>query len=168
VKTIVLGLGNTILRDDGVGVYAARALREILAEEADVLEAELAGLDIIEKLEGYERAIIIDAIQLEGEDPGTVFRLRPDHMKTTPRLASFHDVDLVTAIELGRRLSLDMPEDVVIYAVQVEDASTIMEGCVPAVEEVIPALVEEIAGLVRGRKAVRVSRPLSERRGGGA
>jgi hydrogenase maturation protease len=168
VKTIVLGLGNTILRDDGIGVYTARALRDILEGEADVIEAELAGLDIIEKLEGYDRAIIIDAIQLDGERPGTVFRLRPDDMRITPRLASFHDVDLVTALELGKRLEFEMPREVIIYAVQVEDVLTLMEGCVPAVEEIILDLAEEIAAMVRGEKAVRISRPLSERRIGGA
>jgi hydrogenase maturation protease len=168
VKTIVLGLGNTILRDDGIGVYTARALRDILEGEADVIEAELAGLDIIEKLEGYDRAIIIDAIQLDGERPGTVFRLCPDDMRITPRLASFHDVDLVTALELGKRLEFEMPREVIIYAVQVEDVLTLMEGCVPAVEEIILDLAEEIAAMVRGEKAVRISRPLSERRIGGA
>jgi hydrogenase maturation protease len=168
VKTLVLGLGNTILRDDGVGIYTARALRGVLGGAAEVLEAELAGLDIIEKLRGYRRVIIIDAIELEGVKPGTVFRLHPDDMRITPRLASVHDVDLVTAIELGRRLELEMPEEVVIYAVQVEDARTLVEGCVPAVESIIPALVEEIAAEVKGEKARRISVPLSERGSGDA
>jgi hypothetical protein len=77
-------------------------------------------------------------------------------------------VDLVTAIELGRRLELEMPEEVVIYAVQVEDARTLVEGCVPAVESIIPALVEEIAAEVKGEKARRISVPLSERGSGDA
>jgi hydrogenase maturation protease len=75
VKTIVLGLGNTILRDDGAGIYVARALRERLGGAADVREAELAGMDLIEMLRGYDRAYIVDAIQLDGEDPGVVFRV---------------------------------------------------------------------------------------------
>ena len=163
MKTIVLGLGNTILSDDGVGVYVARALREELAGAADVVEAELAGLDLLEMLAGYERAVIIDAIELDGEDPGSVFRLAPDDLKITPRLASFHDIDIVTALALGERLGIEMPFEVVIYAVQVEDALTIGERCLPAVAAVMPSLVSEIAADLRGDEVVRISRSLAER-----
>jgi hydrogenase maturation protease len=168
MKTLVLGLGNTILRDDGVGVYVARSLRERLAGLADVGEAELAGFDLIERLKGYERAIIVDAIQLDGETPGTVFRLRPDDMRITARLASFHDIDLVTALELGRRLRLAMPDDILIYAVQAEDARTLGEGCTGSVERVIAPLADEIAAEIAGAPYGAISIPLSERRAGGA
>jgi hydrogenase maturation protease len=163
MKTIVLGLGNTILSDDGVGVYTARTLSDELADCADIVEAELAGFDLVEMLTGYERAIIIDAIELDGEKPGSVFRLAPDDMRITPRLASFHDIDIVTAIALGRRLGLEMPSEVVIYAVQVEDALTIGEGCLPSVEAVIPGLAAEISAEVRGEAPHRISKSLAER-----
>lgn len=168
MKTIVLGLGNTILSDDGIGIYAARALRGELEGIADVVEAELAGFDLIELLAGYGRAVIIDAIELENEKPGTVFRLAPDDLRITPRLASFHDIDIVTALELGRRLGLEMPSEVVIYAVQVEDTLTLKEGCTPGVEAVIPGLVAEISSEVRGESPHKISRSLSERSNGHA
>jgi hydrogenase maturation protease len=164
MKTIVLGLGNTILSDDGVGVYTARALRDELDDCVDVVEAELAGFDLVELLAGYERAVIIDAIELNGEPPGSVFRLAPDDLRITPRLASFHDIDIVTALALGERLGLGMPSEVVIYAIQVEDALTLGERCRPAVEAVIPALTSEIAAELRGEEARRVSKGLAERR----
>lgn len=168
MKTLVLGLGNTILRDDGVGIYVARALRGRLDGIAEVGEAELAGFDLIERLKGYERAIIVDAIQLDDEEPGTVFRMRPDDIRITARLASFHDIDLVTALELGKRLRFEMPSDVLIYAVQVEDARTLGEGCTEAVARVIDPLAEEVAAAVRGPGGGGISIPLSERRKGGA
>ncbi len=164
MKTIVLGLGNTILSDDGVGVYTARALRGELAGLADIVEAELAGFDLVEMLEGYDRAVIIDAIELDGETPGSVFRLAPDDLRITPRLASFHDIDIVTALALGKRLGLEMPSEVLIYAVQVEDALTLGEECLPAVEAAIPALTAEIAAELRGEKVKRISRGLAERK----
>jgi hydrogenase maturation protease len=169
VKTIVLGLGNTILSDDGVGIYVARAARGRVAGAADVLEAELAGLDLLEMLRGYDRAYIVDAIQLDGEEPGTVFRMKPDDIRTTPRLASFHDIDIVTALALGRRLEFRMPDEVVIFGVQVEDALTLGEECTDAVRQVIPLLAGEIAGEITGApSAPRISRSLSERRRTGA
>jgi hydrogenase maturation protease len=165
-RTVIIGLGNTVLRDDGAGVYAARLLGERLRGSGiDVIEAELAGLDIIEKLRGYERAVIIDTIQLGGERPGTIFRITPEDVPTTPRLASFHDVDLVTALALGRRLGFSMPDEVVIFAVQAEDVLTLGEGCLPAVAAAIPALVEEVAGEATGRPHRTVSRRLCERSG---
>ncbi|MBN1163298.1 MAG: hydrogenase maturation protease [Candidatus Krumholzibacteriota bacterium] len=168
MKTIILGLGNTVLGDDGVGVYVARLLRGCMDETVAVREAELAGLDLMEMLNGYDRAVIIDAILLEGEDPGTVFRLRPDDMKISPRLASCHDIDLVTALALGKRLRFHMPREVVVYAVQGEDVLTLREGCLPAVERVMAPLAEEIAGFLRGVPCERISIDLAERKSGSA
>jgi hydrogenase maturation protease len=168
VKTIVIGLGNTILRDDGIGVYVARALAERLCGAADVREAELAGLDLLEMLKGYDRAFIVDAIQLDGERPGDVFRMRPDDIRITPRLASFHDIDIVTALALGKRLEFPMPEEVVIFGVQAADCRTLGEECTEAVSGVIPALVDEIAGEIAGTPHRTVSKGLSERSNTGA
>jgi hydrogenase maturation protease len=168
VKTLVLGLGNTILRDDGAGVYVARELASRLAGAADVREAELAGIDLLETLKGYERAYLIDAIELEGEEPGTVFRMRPGDVRVTPRLASFHDIDLVTALELGRRLELAMPSEVVIYGIEVEDGRTFKEGCTEAVARVIPLLADEIAGEITNVPHAVISIALSERKSGRA
>jgi len=162
MRNVVVGLGNTLLSDDGVGVYVARKVEELLQgrtdpPEAEVIEAELAGLDIIEKLDGFGKAYIIDAIILEGYEPGTVFRLSPEDFRTTPRLASFHDIDLVTALELGRRLGLSMPEEVTIYAVQAEDVLTIEEKCTPKVAEVVDKLANEIVSELEGSNGTRVS-----------
>jgi hydrogenase maturation protease len=168
VKTTVIGLGNTILCDDGIGIYVARALETRLAGAADVKTAELAGFDLIEMLKGYDRAYIVDAINLDGEEPGTVFRMRPDDIRITPRLASFHDIDLVTALALGKRLEFSMPGDVIVYGVQVEDALTLREACTEAVGGIIGPLVEEIAGDVEGRPHRTISIGLAARRNAGA
>ena len=168
MKTIVLGLGNTILSDDGAGIYVARALMGRLGGAADVREAELAGLDLMEMLNGYDRAFIVDAIKLDGEEPGVVFKMKPDDIRTTPRLASFHDIDMVTALALGRRLQFHMPEEVVIFGVQAEDTLTLGEECTDAVRRVIPILADEIAGVITGAPHRTVSIGLSERRKTGA
>ena len=164
MKTIVIGMGNTLLTDDGAGVYVARALEERLVGVADVRESETMGLDIVEMLRGYDRAVIIDTITFEGEEPGTVFRLTEKDIRITPRLASVHDVDLFTSLELGRRLRFHMPTEVVIFAIQARDALTLCEECLPEVAAVLPAVADEVAALVEGRENGRVSIPLSERK----
>lgn len=168
MKTLVLGLGNTILRDDGIGIFAVRALSQRLDGSAVCKESECAGLELVEMLAGYDRVFIVDSIELEGVAPGSVFRLRPDDLRITARLASLHDIDIHTALRLGRRLGFSMPEDVTIFAVQVADARTFQEGCTEDVALVLPALVEEIAAEVEGRQVERISRPLCERNKGDA
>lgn len=163
MRTVIIGLGNTVLSDDGAGIYVARELKERLGSSFDVIEAELAGLDLMEMMRGYDRAVIIDAIKLDGEEPGAVFKLSIDDIRITPRLASCHDIDLVTALELGKRLGLKMPDQVTIYAVQGEDVLTLNEGCTEPVEKVMPELVDEIAGALTGKDYRKISIPLEER-----
>jgi hydrogenase maturation protease len=165
MKTVIIGLGNTILRDDGAGVFVARMLSERLeSDDITVIETECAGMNLMEMLGGFDRAVLVDAILLEGEDPGTVFRLRADDLRITPRLSSCHDIDIVTALELGRQLGLSMPKDVIIFAVQGEDMKTLREGCTPKVTEALCPLTDEIEALVRGKDSPRISIGLEKRK----
>ena len=67
MKTLVLGLGNPILSDDGVGLRVARAVESQLSQqEITVMETSMGGLSLLDLLTGYDRAIIIDAIQTRG------------------------------------------------------------------------------------------------------
>lgn len=164
MKTVIIGLGNTVLSDDGVGVYVARELKGRFPDGVMIIEAETAGLDLMEMLNGHDRAVIVDAIKLDGEDPGTVFRLKPDDLKITPRLASCHDIDIVTALALGRKLGLEMPDDVTVYAIQGEDLLTLHEGCLEIVSEVIPKVADEVESLIAGDGSYRISIDLEQRK----
>lgn len=162
MKTVIIGLGNTILTDDGAGVYVARDLRSrIPGTQVDIIETESAGMNLLEMLSGHDRAILIDAIALEGVPAGTVFRLAPDDLRITPRLSSCHDIDIVTALELGRRLGLHMPSEVVIYAIQGGDMLTLGETPTPAVAGVLPLVAGEIEAALGGPDAPRISVPIS-------
>jgi hydrogenase maturation protease len=144
-------------------VYIARDLSARLAGTGtEVIETESAGMNLLEMLSGHERAVLVDAIALEGVEPGTVVRLSPDDLRLTPRLASCHDIDIVTALELGRRLGLSMPSEVVIYAVQGEDMLTLGERPTKAVAAVLPLVADEIEAMLTGSAAHSVSIPLSE------
>ena len=165
MKTLIIGLGNTVLSDDGAGVYVARMLSgRFEGDEISVIETESAGMNLMEMLNGFDRAFLVDAILLNGEKPGTVFRLRADDLQITPRLSSCHDIDIVTALELGRQLGLHMPDEVTIFAVQGDDMKTLHEGCTPDVEESLLPLAEEIEALVRFKDAPRISIGLAERK----
>ncbi|MGD0099324.1 MAG: hydrogenase maturation protease, partial [Acidobacteriota bacterium] len=105
MHTRIIGLGNSILTDDGVGIYAAREIRRCLTEigrlDIDIVESEVAGFELMELMAGWKHVILVDSIQFEGLEPGTVVRIEPDDLHTSLRLRSVHDIDLPTALELG-------------------------------------------------------------------
>ena len=165
MKTVIIGLGNTVLSDDGAGVYVARLLSgRFDTDDVSVVEMDAAGMNLMEGLGGFDRAFLIDAILLNEEIPGTVFRLRIDDLQITPRLSSCHDIDIVTALELGRQLGLHMPEEVTIFAIQGDDMKTLCEDCTGKVEAVLEPLADEVEALILGKDTPRISIELSERK----
>ena len=152
MKTIVLGLGNPILRDDGVGNRVALELEDKLAHRQDVtvMETSMSGLSLIDLLAGYDKAIIIDAIQTAEGKAGQIYRLTPDAFNNTRHASSPHDVNFATALELGNRLGMAMPKQILIYAIEVADVSTFSEKCTPAVSRAIPACIKMITRELNG------------------
>jgi hydrogenase maturation protease len=145
MKTLVLGLGNEILSDDGVGLYVARELRKVIErEDTTVTEASLAGLGLLDLLTGYDRTIIIDAIQTREGKVGQVYRFNSNSFDVTRHTASTHNVNFATALELGRQLGLSLPQQIVIFAIEVADVSTFSEECTPEVKKSIPRCVETV------------------------
>ena len=150
-RTRVIGLGNTILTDDGVGVYAARELARRLpaGADVDVIETEVAGFDLLERLVGWQRVILIDAVCFDDLPAGEVVRIAPTDLRTSLRIRSVHEVDLPTVLGLGRLMGMAMPDEVVIFCVQAEDTCTLHEGLTPAVtlglERVVERVLAELA-----------------------
>jgi hydrogenase maturation protease len=148
VKTLVLGLGNPLLGDDAVGLRVASRLRERLAGRADVdvLEEEAGGLRLMERLTGYDRAVLLDAC-VTGGRPGTIRRLDAGE-NVTQRTAVAHGIDLPRALALGRSLGLPMPGSVRVVAIEAESVLEFRETMTPAVEAAIEpavaAVLEEV------------------------
>jgi len=151
MKTVVLGLGNPILSDDAVGLRVVKELEgRVDQQEVTLIETSVAGLGMLDFLTGYDRAIIIDAIQTVGGQAGRIYRLDPEALDFTRHAASPHDVNLATALELGKRLELSLPQQIIIFAIEVADASTFSEECTPEVRRAIPACVEMIIQEING------------------
>ena len=141
-RTVIVGLGNPILSDDGVGVYAARLLAERLAGAPVVVsESSLGGMRFLDLLAGFERAIIIDAIQWRHGPVGTVYRLSVDEAVPTVRAVSFHDISLGTALALGHKVGIPLPTEIVFLAVEAGDTLTVSERCSPEVQAALPVVV---------------------------
>lgn len=152
---LVLGLGNPILADDGIGLLVAQKVRDILPSHAqvEIRERSVAGFDLLEMLSGFQRVIVIDAIKTAGGKPGSVYRLAPEDLPTSERLVAAHEIGLSTAISLGRLMGIEMPREVVIYAVEVEDNRTFRETCSPAVTAAVDVVAALVALEVEGHPA---------------
>jgi hydrogenase maturation protease len=145
-RTLLLGLGNSILKDDSAGLKIVRELSKRIAErDVDIEEASLANMDLLESIGSYDRLIIVDSIKTEGGRPGELYQLGLDDLRSSLHLSSAHDINLATALELGKRLDMPVPKEIRIYAIEIEDNQTFSETCSPCVEGAIPRIVEEIA-----------------------
>jgi hydrogenase maturation protease len=146
MRTLVLGLGNPLVSDDSVGLWVAEELKSLLAgrPEVDVDEDYWGGLRLMERMVGYDRAIVVDAI-CTGAEPGTIHRFKPDAL-ATQRSASAHDMNLRTALELGRRAEVHLPadEEILLIGIEAEDVINFSEECTPAVRAAIPRAVEAV------------------------
>ena len=145
MKTLVLGLGNPILRDDGVGIRVAHEVANRLDDpQVTVAESSAAGLTLLDSITGYDKVIIIDAIQTEKGQAGRIYRMKPDDLCITRHLSSAHQINLITALELGKMLNLAMPEEITVFAIEAEDVATFSEECTPEVAKAIPQVVKMV------------------------
>jgi hydrogenase maturation protease len=149
MSTLLLGMGNPILTDDAVGVRLAtdfaRRLEGFpdLAVEAD---CSVGGLNLLDVLSGYSRAIVLDSLRTVGGEPGRWYAFDADALRETMHLTNVHDVNFATALELGHRLGLPLPRPsaVHIFAVEVLDVMTFSEQMTPALENGYPLFAAEI------------------------
>ena len=132
------------MKDDGIGLYVVRELEKHLQEPNVVVkEASLGGLELLDLMKGYDHLILIDAMQTGEHEIGTLVKLKAEDMKGGSAL-SRHQVSFSDAMELGRRLNMDLPTKIDIYGIEVVDILTFGESCTPEVGARIPAIVEEI------------------------
>jgi hydrogenase maturation protease len=151
MKTLVLGIGNPILSDDGAGIRVAQEVGKKLNDpQVTVAETSGAGLSLLDSIVGYDKVIIIDAIQTKEGNAGQIYRIGPEDFSFTKHFSAPHQINLATALELGNMLDLAMPPTITIFAVEAEDITSFSEKCTPEVEKAIPEVVkmvlEELVG----------------------
>lgn len=141
--TLILGIGNPILTDDGVGIQIARKLKEA-RPGLEIEESNEAAIVLLDYLVGYEKLIIVDSIRTGHGRPGELYKLALEDFKTSADCTSSHGIDIATAFEVGRTLGCNMPTAVSIYAVEVMDNENFSEQCTAEVEKEIPSIVTRI------------------------
>ncbi len=145
MKTLILGMGNPILSDDGAGIRVAQEVGEKLNDpQITVAETSEAGLSLLDSIVGYDKVIIIDAVQTEKGQAGQIYRMGPQDFSSAKYLSSPHQINLTTALELGNVLNLAMPQEITIFAVEAKDITNFSEKCTPEVEQAIPKVVKMV------------------------
>ena len=121
-KTLVLGIGNDILTDDGIGPKLCDFLKEKFKNKlVDFEKLNVGGLEILEFIQGYKKVIFIDAIMTGNGQIGDVYLYTPGNFRETSHLSNLHDINFLTALKLGKSLDMEIPPKLYIIAVEIKE-----------------------------------------------
>ena len=156
MKTLVVGLGNPILGDDGVGWKVAQAVEAQLSNiqppttnnEVDCVA--LGGLSLMERMVGYERAIVIDAIGSGQHALGEVYHFDLDDLydPSAGHTTAVHDMSLMTALKMGRSMGADLPKQITVVAVESPYTYDFTEELTPPVAAAVPVAAQTVIDLL--------------------
>ncbi len=148
-RIAVIGLGSPIMCDDAVGLRVSEAIDALGMDDVDCFQEAIGGLDILPVIHGYSHAIVVDAIQTGEYGPGTVLLFRESDFDEVIADAATHDVNLPTAIKIGRKMDPEiMPETMSFVAVEVQDIKTVTETMTPEVEAAVDSAKAAVLHLI--------------------
>jgi hydrogenase maturation protease len=147
--SLILGIGNYLMGDEGIGVHVVRQLEsEQLPPGVDVIDGGTGGFHLLGYLEGYSHVIIIDAT-LDGNEPGTVRLIKPKFSKDFPAAMSTHDIglkDMVSALQL-----LDKMPEIDLFVVSIESIQQQGIELTPVIQQSVSNVIAEINKLLQAR-----------------
>jgi len=148
-KILVLGIGNDILTDDGIGPKLVNELNSgETFSDIDFLNVFLGGLEILELIQGYQQVIFIDAIITKDGVPGTVYNFKPEDFKETLHLSNLHDANFLTALDLGRTMGMHIPEDIHIIAIEIIEDRVFNDHLSQEMGMKFPTIFKKVLSLV--------------------
>lgn len=159
-KILVIGLGNPILGDDGIGWVVAREVEAHLGafeQEVEVDCLALGGLSLMERLVGYQCVILIDSLNTGQRAQGSVvtFTLEDLVDLTYGHTSAAHDASLKTALEMGRKLGASLPadQDVHVVAIEAKHVYDFTEELSPVIAAAKPGAVQQVLDLLKKIRA---------------
>jgi hydrogenase maturation protease len=145
-KTLIIGLGNTLLQDDGAGIHVAGEVKKQLGnrDDVDIVEASIGGIGLLDLMQGYDIVFIVDALKTADSVPGRTLRCNVDDLGDPTYASGPHFLSVRTAVELGRQCGYKMPRRIEIFAVEIIDNTEFNESLTPDVAQAVPLLASEI------------------------
>ena len=152
--TLLLGLGNPLLGDDGVGWKVVEKVKGYAPDHTEFDFLSVGGLALMERLIGYDRAILVDSIQT-GSPVGTVVCLPLEDLPnpSAGHTTSAHDTSLQTALKLGASLGVKLPPTVFVIGIQAQKVYDFSEELTPPVAGAIPEAVQLILNILHSKEA---------------
>ena len=149
MKRLVLGIGNPIIGDDGVGFRIIEAL-EADPPPGDVAltASDVSGFAILDFIMDYDEVVIVDAIQTVKGRAGDIYRLALDDFRVTKHTPSAHDVDLPTALEIGKILNMKLPGKISIVAIEIPDAYEFSNDLTAPVQAAVPLAAQMVKAIL--------------------
>lgn len=146
----VVGIGNTLLADEGAGIEAVRRLEARLADRrVRCAVTERGGLDLLDQLEGSAAAIVVDTARTGRLPAGSITRHILRSAEGNPPVPSRHALSVDSALLLGVAAGLRLPAEVTLFAVEAADIETVGGECTPQVRKALPRLVTDLEDRLR-------------------
>ncbi|MFH1311689.1 MAG: hydrogenase maturation protease [Candidatus Eisenbacteria bacterium] len=148
---ILIGLGNPIMSDDGIGLLVSGKVQDLIPD-CDLELAPAGGFEVVDRMLGHRKAVIIDSMVTGKYPPGTVVRIDTDSHLETLRSGHSHGINFLEAIEVARSCDARLPDEVIVYGVEVEDPFSLGEQVSQTLKDRIDGIAREIADdLLSGR-----------------
>jgi hydrogenase maturation protease len=143
---LVLGIGNLLMGDEGVGVHAVRRLEGHVPPEVTVLDGGTGGFHLLGEITGYDPIVLIDAT-MDGQPAGTVSCIEPKYASDFPRTLTAHDIGLRDLVESAILIGGRLPR-MQLVTVSVEALQPMELEMSAAVESAIPRVIAEVRRLL--------------------
>ena len=143
-RVLILGIGNTLRGDDGLGVFIVKQMEESgirLPKGVSLLDGGTAGFDLLGLIDGYDKIVIVDALKTN-DKPGSIYRFTPEHAVESRARISMHEVGIMEVIKTLR--IMDINPEIEFVGVVPENISDMNTTISQAVMESIPRAVEVI------------------------
>lgn len=149
-EILIIGVGNLLLQDEGIGVHVAREMLNMsLPPDVEVMDGGTAAIDLVHLVEGRKKMIVIDALLMENEEPGSIYRLTPEELQPSFRgKTSLHQLGLLEVLEMAHLIG-NAPETIIFGIVPKEFGSFGLEPT-PDIKAKIPRIIELVMKELEG------------------
>lgn len=157
MKTLLLGLGNELYGDDGVGIHVVRRIREEMEKRTggsegpdgvECVECSLSGLALLDIIVGHESLVIVDTIKKEGPVPGKIHILEEKDLRAIPG-PSPHYISFPQTLEIGREWGLPVPRHVKIVGIEAKNMYHLGEGLSEEMSRSLPAIIQTVKVILK-------------------
>lgn len=140
---LIIGIGNTLLSDDGIGPHLVDALQDLLPSDMfDFRREYVCHLEILDILKSYQAAIIIDGARSEEQIPGRISFYEPGNYHNTVHLDNYHDISFREMVDMADILEMDIPKVIRIISIEIQEDKVFSEQLSPPLQAVFDTLVE--------------------------